>query len=85
MLEYTIDTYDRLGSSVQYLIQQLLVESNGIPEEAKCRVVSSHKSKYQHAVILHNQSKRKRERQAQGNSKGSPSKKKKKKGHFLFV
>ena len=28
-----IDTYDRLGSSVQYEIQQLLVESNGTSEE----------------------------------------------------
>ena len=31
--KYIIDTYDRIGSSVQYEIQQLFVESNGIPEE----------------------------------------------------
>ena len=31
--KYIIDTYDRLGSSVQYEIQQLLVESNGMSEE----------------------------------------------------
>ena len=42
---YIIDTYDRLGSSLQYEIQQLLVESNGIPEE-KHRIVSAHKAGY---------------------------------------
>ena len=31
--KYIIDTYGRLGSSVQYEIQQLLVESNGMSEE----------------------------------------------------
>ena len=31
--KYIIDTYDRLGSSVQYEILQLLVESNGMSEE----------------------------------------------------
>ena len=31
--KYIIDTYDRLGSSVQYEIQQLLVESNDMSEE----------------------------------------------------
>ena len=45
--KYIIGTYDRLGSSVQYEIQQLLFETNGIPEEEKRRVVSSHKSQYQ--------------------------------------
>ena len=45
--KYIIDTYDRLGSSVQYEIQQLLFETSGIPEEEKRRVVSSHKSQYQ--------------------------------------
>ena len=74
--KYIIDTYDRLGSSVQYEIKQLLVESNVIPDEEKC-VVNAHKSEYQHAVILDNQNKRKREKQAQGNSKGTPSKKSK--------
>ena len=39
-----IDTYDRLGSSVQYEIHQLLVESNGMPEEEKPTVMSVHKS-----------------------------------------
>ena len=67
---------------MQYEIQQLLVESNGIPEQEKRRVVSAHKSEYQHAVILDNQNKRKRERQAQGKeskgtSKGTPSRKRK--------
>ena len=33
--KYIIDTYDRLGRSVKYEIQQLLVENNGIPEEEK--------------------------------------------------
>ena len=75
--KYIIDTCDRLGSSVQYEIQQLLVESNGIPEEEKRRVVSAHKSKYRHADILDKQNKRKRERQAPGNSKGTSSKKRK--------
>ena len=77
MSKYFIDTYDRLDSSVQYEIQQLLVKSNGIPEEEKCRVVSVHKCEYQDAVILDNQNKRNRERQAQGNRKGTPSKKRK--------
>ena len=62
--KYIIDTYDRLGSSVQYEIQQLLVKSSDIPKEEKRRVVSAHKCKYQHAVILDNQNKRNRERQA---------------------
>ena len=60
---------------MQYKIQQLLVESNGIAEE-----VSAHKSEYQHfrtSVILDNQNKRKREKQAQENSEGTPSKKRK--------
>ena len=77
LAKYIIDTYDRLGSSVQYEIQQLLVEYNGIPQEEKRRVLSAHKSEYQHAVILDNQNKRKRERQAQGNSRRTLSKKRK--------
>ena len=71
------DTCGRLDSSVQYEIQQLLLERNGTPEEEKRRVVSAHKSEYQHAVILDVQNKRKRERQTQGNSKGTPLKKRK--------
>ena len=39
---------------MQYEIQQLLVESNGIPEEEKRRAVIAHISEYQHAVILDN-------------------------------
>ena len=35
-------------------IQQLLVENNGIPEEEKRRVMSAHKTEYQHPVILDN-------------------------------
>ena len=73
--KYIIETYDRIGSSLQYEIQQLLVETNGIPEKEKRRVVSSHEFEYQHAVILNNQNKRKKEKQAQGISKGTPSKK----------
>ena len=73
--KYTIDTYDRLGSSVQYEIQQILVENTGIPEEKKRRAMSADKSDYQHAVILDNLNKRKREKQAQGNSKGTLSNK----------
>ena len=75
--KYIIDIYDRLGRSVQYEIQQLLVENNGIPEEEKRRVTSTHKSEYQHTVILDNKNKRKREKQSQGNSKGTTSKKRK--------
>ena len=48
--KYIIYTYNRLGSSVQYEIQQLFVESNGTPEAEKRRVVSAHKSEYQHEV-----------------------------------
>ena len=40
LLKYIIDSYDRLGSSVQYETQQLLLESNGISEEEKRRVVN---------------------------------------------
>ena len=54
---------------MQHEIQQLLVESKGIPEEVKRTVVSAHKSEYQHAVILDNQNQRKREKEAQRNSK----------------
>ena len=68
LAKYIIDTY-RLGCSVQYEIQQRLVESNCIPEEEKRRAVSAHKYEYQYAVILDNQNKRKRGRQAQRNSK----------------
>ena len=53
---------------MQHEIQQLLVESKGIPEEEKRTVVSGHKSEYQHAVILDNQNQRKREKEAQRNS-----------------
>ena len=60
--KYIIDTYDRSGKSVQYEIQEILVDSSGIPQKEKQRVVSSHKSEYQHAVILDKQNKkRKRE------------------------
>ena len=45
-----VDTYERLDSSVQYEIQQFLVESSGIPEDENLRVVSAHKSEYQHVV-----------------------------------
>ena len=40
-----------------------MVESNGILEEVKRRVVSAHKSEHQHAVTLYKQNKKKRERQ----------------------
>ena len=53
---------------MQHEIQQLLVESKGIPEEVKRTVVSAYKSEYQHAVILDNQNQRKREKEAQRNS-----------------
>ena len=49
--KYIIDTYDRLGSSVQYEIQQLLVESNGMSEEETRWVVKARKSEYQHTVF----------------------------------
>ena len=75
--KYIIYTYYSLDSSVQYEIQKLLLENNGIQEEEKRRVVSAHKSEYQQAVILDIQNKRKRERQAQENSKGTYSKKRK--------
>ena len=45
--------------------------------DSRARVVSTHKSAYQHAVILDNQNKRKRENRAQENSKGNSSKKRK--------
>ena len=60
-----------------------MVESNGISEEVKRRVVSAHKSEYQHAVTLYKQNKRKRERQTQGNSKGTLQRKRN--FHFLVV
>ena len=69
---------NRLGRSVQYEIQETLVDSSGIPEKEKQRVVSAHKSEYQHAVILDRQNKkRKREKQTQENSKKMPPKKNK--------
>ena len=61
--KYIIDTYDRLGRSVKYEIQQLLVENNGIPEEEKRRVMSAHKTEYQHPVILDNIKKNKERKQ----------------------
>ena len=74
--KYIIDTHDRLGTSVQHEIQEILVDSIGIPEIEKQRVVSAHKSEYQYAVILDRQNKkRKMEKQAQENSKRAPPKK----------
>ena len=58
--KYIIDTYDSLGRSVQYKIQEILVDSSGIPEKQKQRVVSAHKSEYQHAVILDRQNKKRK-------------------------
>ena len=40
---------------MQYEFQELSVESNGIPEEEKSRVVSAEKSEYQHEFILDKQ------------------------------
>ena len=59
--EYIIDTYDRLGRSVQYEIQEILVDSNDIPEKGKQKTAIAHKSEYQHAVTLDRQIKKKKE------------------------
>ena len=40
---------------MQYEFQELLVESTGIPEEEKSRVVSAEKSEFQHEFILDKQ------------------------------
>ena len=50
---------------MQYQFQELLLESNGIPEEEKSRVGSAEKSEYQHEFILDKQKQKKRERQPQ--------------------
>ena len=40
---------------MHYEFQELLVESNGIPEEEKSRVESAEKSEYQHEFVLDKQ------------------------------
>ena len=67
-----------------YEIQEILVDSSGIPEKENQRVMSAHKSEYQHEVTLDRQNKkRKGEKQAQENSKRMPLQKLN--CHFLVV
>ena len=46
---------------MQYEIQEILVDSNDIPEKGKQKIAIAHKSKYQHAVTLDRQNKKKKE------------------------
>ena len=46
---------------MQYEIQEILVDSNDIPEKGKQKTAIAHKSEYQHAVTLDRQIKKKKE------------------------
>ena len=45
---------------MQYEIQEILVDSNDIPEKGKQKIAIAHKSEYQHAVTLDRQNKKKK-------------------------